>query len=83
MDDFRSRTAPLRVRNAVRDNLVVECSKASKYPVRSEVSSKKLLTKSPSAYWRPYPYTVTGLVFYVASSKVVAAAISRLLVLDP
>lgn len=74
MDDFRSCTAPLRVRDAVGNNLVVKRTRTSNYPMRSEVPSQKFFAQSSSAYRRSHPNAVTGLVFYVASAKILTVA---------
>ena len=82
MDDFRSCAASLGVRNAVRDDLVVKSAEASKNLVWPEVSPKEFFAKPTSAYRRPDPNTVAGLVFHEASSKIVTAAVGHLLILD-
>ena len=63
VDDYWSRAAPLRVCNAVRDNVVVQCAETSKYLVWPEVSLEKLFAGSTLAYRCPHRRTVTGLEF--------------------
>lgn len=78
----------LRVRDAVVDNLVVECTERSNCPlqfdcpVRFEVPSKKFFTESTAAYRRSHSKRVTTLVFHGASSKIETVAVICLLAFD-
>lgn len=68
--------------NAGHDNLVIKSDETSKHFTWTEVSPKKVFTKSMSADRCRHPNPITGLVFQGALSKVLSMALCHLLILN-